>query len=169
MWKKWSNRNMMGLNIATEQCFIFRNSWQELSAIIWELSSGKCWGGTGSAVSHKYNAAMERLTLIWDVAEKTFLLKLGGYYYCCRQWGSESPYRNLCYRFQKPRYYDWIHSCNGWGERCLREQKVCSIRGNPQIAILSKTVLKILCRSKRLFQFFQYYVAVIATSFCPHA
>lgn len=75
----------MGLNIATEQCYIFRDSWQELSAISWELSSGKYWEGTGSAVSHKYNAAVEKLTLVWDLAEKTSLLKLGEYLCCCRQ------------------------------------------------------------------------------------
>lgn len=30
-------------------------------------------------MSHKYNAAVEKLTLVLDVAEKTFLLKLGEY------------------------------------------------------------------------------------------
>lgn len=74
----------MGLNIAPEQCDIFRDSWRELSAISWELSSGKCWGGTGGAVSHKYNTAVEKLTLVWEVAGKTFLLKLGENW-CCRQ------------------------------------------------------------------------------------
>lgn len=29
------------------------------------------------AVSHKYNAAVKKLTLVLDVAEKTFLLKFG--------------------------------------------------------------------------------------------
>lgn len=30
-------------------------------------------------MSHKYNAAVEELTLVLDVSEKTFLLKLGEY------------------------------------------------------------------------------------------